>query len=105
MTVPIYCCPACPTDSIQMGQAIMAAIKKYSVSKRWRFVSLTIINRCIPEISNSSSIHNVPDHKLLHCLVLGNTTGTVCTSYRFHMASALLVAAVVPSLFRLRTEY
>lgn len=65
-------------------------------------IFLTIIHTGILDIPNSSSFHDVSDHKLLNCLILRHTAGTVGAAYRLYVAAPLLAAAVVAPFLRLQ---
>jgi len=64
--------------------------------------SLTLINAGLSNISDGSSLNDVPDDKLLDGLILGNTASTVGASHWLDMSTPVLVASSVPSLERLK---
>ena len=59
---------------------------------------ITFIYTCISYIPDCGCLHNVPNHKLLDSLVLGDTSCTVCTTYKFDMSTAMLATPTVTPL-------
>jgi hypothetical protein len=58
---------------------------------------LTGIAGCLIDVSDSSCLDDVADHKLLNGLVLGHTPSAVGATDRVHMTSAVLGASSVAS--------
>lgn len=56
----------------------------------------TVKDTGLRDVSHSRCLHDVPDHKLLDGLVLGDTAGTVGAADGLHMATALLGTTVIP---------
>lgn len=56
------------------------------------------------DIANSSSFHDVTDHKFLNGLVLGDTARTVGAAYRVDMATAVFGASTVSALASLQKK-
>jgi hypothetical protein len=63
---------------------------------------LTGIARGLVDVTNSSSLDDVADHKLLDGLVLGHAAGAVGASHGVYVAPAVLGASSVASFARLK---
>jgi hypothetical protein len=59
---------------------------------------ITLIDRGLLEITDSSSFNHVTDSETLDSLILGNTTVTVDTTNNLVVATTVLVTSVISSL-------
>lgn len=64
--------------------------------------TLTVEDAGLRDVSHGCCLHDIPDHKLLDGLVLGDTTGTVGAADGLHVPTALLSTTVVPPLLGLQ---
>jgi len=56
---------------------------------------ITSVNTSLRYIPDSSSLHNVPDDKLLNSFILGHAFSTVSATDRLYMASTVLITPVI----------
>ena len=66
--------------SIQLGQLVLG------------------VDTGVGDISHGGGLHNVPDDELLDGLVLGAGLGAVGAPHELNVATAMLVAPVIPTL-------
>ena len=52
----------------------------------------------VGDVPHGGGLHDVPDHELLDGLVLGAGLGAVGAPHELHMATAVLIAAVITTL-------
>lgn len=52
----------------------------------------------LTDVTDSGSLDNVADDKLLDCLILGHTTGAVGATHGLHMATIVLVTSSITAL-------
>merc|ERR550534_3617143 len=59
---------------------------------------IDVVNTRVLDVTDGSSLHDVPDDKLLDGLVLGHASGTVGAADGPYVATPLFAAPVVPAL-------
>lgn len=64
----------------------------------------TFINTSVSDVTDCSSLYNIPNDKLLDGLVFWYTSSTVCATNKLHMTTPLLASSIISSFRSLKKK-
>lgn len=65
---------------------------------------LTIPDRSLSDVTDSSCFNDVPNNELLDCLVFWDTTSTICATYWLHMTTVVFITSSITAFLRLKKK-
>lgn len=71
----------------------------------WQYYRFsTFINTSVSDVTDCSSLYNIPNDKLLDGLVFWYTSSTVCATNELHMTTPLLASSIISSFRSLKKK-
>lgn len=79
-----------------------AELVKQNFENLFGLIKLTGVHWGFSDVTDSGSLNNVSDNKLLDCLILWHATCAVCAPYRLNMATIVLATSSITAFLGLK---